>query len=164
MGLLHSRLNVCRRSLVGCRRTPQRGVSCTNSAPGPLVFWVTDTVKENVQHGTQGDMHAIFLPGLRIRVNNPLSRPLCRLARSVVAIVDDFSDHTLAAARQLGLWLVLAWVRGDRPFRAPGRRVRLDGLRPIVDRFHRATDLGWVVRRAKVPLDLSRDFRCGIER
>jgi len=59
MGLLLSRLNVCKRSLVGCRRTPQRGVRRTTSAPGPPVIWVTDTVKEKVQHGAQGDMHAI---------------------------------------------------------------------------------------------------------
>jgi len=59
MGLLLSRLNVCKRSLVGCRRTPQRGVRRTTSAPRPPVIWVTDTVKENVKQSAQGDMHAI---------------------------------------------------------------------------------------------------------
>jgi hypothetical protein len=59
MGSLFSRLNVCKSSLVGCRRTPQRGVSRTTSAPGPPINWLTDTVKENEKHSAQGDMHAL---------------------------------------------------------------------------------------------------------
>jgi len=89
---------------------------------------------------------------------------LCRFARSVVAIVDDFSDHALAATSHLGLCLVLAWVRRSRPLGTPGPRVHPDGLQPIVDTFHRATDLGWLVRSVKGPLDHARDFRRGIER
>ena len=44
-----------------------------------------------------------------------LCSALCRFARSVVAFVDDFSDHALAAAGHLGLGLVPAWVRRDGP-------------------------------------------------
>jgi hypothetical protein len=60
---------------------------------------------------------------------------------------------TLAAASQLGLCLVLAWVRRSRSLGAPGRRVGLDGLQAIVDTSQRATDLGLAVRRVKEPLD-----------
>jgi hypothetical protein len=79
--------------------------------------------------------------------------------KSVVAIVDDFSDHALAAARHVGLGLVPAGVRRDRPIGAPDRRVGLDGLQPIVDALHLATDLGLGVWRVKELLDLPRDFR-----
>jgi len=58
----------------------------------------------------------------------------------------------------LGSAAIVRWVR------LAGRRVRLDGLQPIVGTFHRATDLGWVVRRANEPLDRSRDFRRGVAR
>jgi hypothetical protein len=90
-----------------------------------------------------------------------LSRRLCRFARSVVAIVDDFSDHAPAAAGHLGLGLVPAWVYRDRPFGELGRRIGLDGLQPIVDALARTTERGLRVWRVEEPRDLSRDFCLG---
>src|SRR5271156_3245742 len=52
-----------------------------------------------------------------------------------------FSDHALAIAEDLRLGLVPAGFRRDCPLGARARRVGLDGLQPIVDSFHGATDL-----------------------
>jgi hypothetical protein len=71
----------------------------------------------------------------------------------------SFSDHASAASRCPGIGLVPAWVHRGRSLGAPYRRIDLDGLQPIIDTLHRATDLGLGVWRVKEPLDLSRDFR-----
>jgi hypothetical protein len=82
---------------------------------------------------------------------------LCRFAQSVIAIVDDFSHHALAACRDHGLGLVPAWVRRDHPLGAPDRPVGRHGCQPVIDTLHRATDLGLVVWDLKEPFYISRE-------
>ena len=79
------------------------------------------------------------------------------IAQSVVAIVDFFARQALAGSRHAGL--VSAWSHREGPPGAPGRRVSLDRLQPIIDKLDGAADLGLREWHMKEPLDFLRDFR-----
>jgi hypothetical protein len=78
-------------------------------------------------------------------------------AQSVIAIVDFFARQALACSRYARL--VSAWSPREGPPGAPGRRVGLDRLQPIVDKLDGAADLGLREWHVKEPLDFLRDFR-----
>ena len=78
-------------------------------------------------------------------------------AQSIVAIVDFFARQVLAGFWRAGP--VSAWSHREGPPGAPGRRVSLDRLQPIVDKLDGAADLGLREWQVKEPLDFLRDFR-----
>jgi hypothetical protein len=78
-------------------------------------------------------------------------------AQSVVAVVDFFARQALAGSWHAGL--VSAWSHREGPPGAPGRRVSLDRLQPIIDKLDGAADLGLREWHVKEPLDFLRDFR-----
>ena len=73
------------------------------------------------------------------------------------SVVDLFARQALAGSWHAGL--VSAWSHREGPPGAPGRRVSLDGLQPIIDKLDGAADLGLREWHVKEPLDFLRDFR-----
>ncbi len=78
-------------------------------------------------------------------------------ARSVVAVVDFFALQALAGSGHAGV--VAACSGREGPPGAVGRRVSLDGLQPVIDKFDGSADLVLREWYVKEPLDLPRDFR-----
>ena len=90
-------------------------------------------------------------------VQLPLTWNQAGLARSLVAVVDFFARQTLAGSWHAGL--VSVWSHREGPPDAPGRRVSLDRLQPVIDKLDGAADLGLREWHVKEPLDFLRDFR-----
>jgi hypothetical protein len=78
-------------------------------------------------------------------------------AQSVVAIVDFMARQALAGFQHAGL--VPASSHREGPTGAPGRRVGLDRLQPVIDKHDRPAYLGLREWHVKVPQDFLRDFR-----